>query len=71
MIDWFGVICELQRNKISMIAQSKIIGVSERTIANWRDGAEPKYSDGTKLIELWVLVTHKNENELPMKRVRS
>lgn len=67
MIDWFKVITELQKNRLSMKQQSRSIGVSARTIANWRDGVEPKFSDGKRLIKLWCLSTTKNESELPVR----
>lgn len=69
MIDWFRIISDLQKNKISMSKLSKLLGVSERTIANWKCINEPKFSDGTKIISIWCQVTNKNQSELPIKKV--
>ncbi|EOS96623.1 hypothetical protein ETR_01781 [Erwinia tracheiphila PSU-1] len=34
----------------------------------WKNGSEPRYSDGERLIRLWELVTKKNQDELPFTR---
>ena len=65
-IDWFKIISDLQRNKISMSRLSKELKVSERTIANWKGVTEPKFSAGLTLVELWKKTT--NKNQLPQRK---
>ncbi|WP_085248082.1 hypothetical protein [Gilliamella mensalis] len=60
-IDWFIVISDLQRNKISMSRLATDLKVSERTIANWKSVNEPKYSAGIKIIELWRKTMNRTE----------
>ena len=65
-IDWFIIISDLQRNKISMSRLAKDLKVSERTIANWKCVNEPKFSAGVKLVELWRKTM--NRIELPCSK---
>ena len=68
MINWFAVICELQKNGVSARKIGRIIGCSNQTVCNWRDGQQPRYGDGKKLVDLWILITGRHENELPTIR---
>lgn len=67
-IDWFVIISDLQRHKISMSRLAKIFNVSERTIANWKCVNEPKFSTGEGIIELWKNTTGQTETPKIKKR---
>ena len=67
-IDWFVIISDLQRHKISMSRLAKFFNVSERTIANWKCVNEPKFSTGYRLIELWKNTTGQTETPKIKKR---
>lgn len=69
MIDWFKIITELQKNAVSIKKMGRIIGINYQTICFWRDGVEPRYNDGKKLIELYMMVTGKCESEIPTKKI--
>ncbi len=53
-VDWFRIIADLNGRGLSTHDISSRIGVAQSTLIGWKnDGAEPRYSDGNKLIILW------------------
>lgn len=63
--DWFRIICDLGRFNMSLQAIANIIGVPKPTIVGWKQGAEPRHSDGEKLVQLWCSVTGGGRQDLP------
>ena len=63
--DWFKVICDLSKSELTLQAMADIIKVPKPTIVGWKQGAEPKHSDGERLIKLWCNVTGGNREDLP------
>jgi hypothetical protein len=53
VIDWFAVITVLSRRGWRQRALGAVLGVAPSTIHGWKQGAEPKYSEGKKLLTLW------------------
>lgn len=53
VIDWFAVITVLSHRGWRQRALGAVLGVAPSTIHGWKQGAEPKYSDGKKLLTLW------------------
>ena len=65
-IDWFQVITEISRagHPMQTIAQS--IGVARTTLLGWKQGAEPRHSEGDRLLTLWTSVTGRDRAAAPM-----
>jgi len=52
-IDWFRIITDLQQAGMTHGQQAKEVGVTRRTITNWRNCiCEPPYSRGAALLEV-------------------
>lgn len=65
-VDWFTVILDIQRTKkFSLRDIGRKIGMHYSTLITWKQGAEPKYRDGSNLIRLWVKSTGKDESNIP------
>lgn len=67
-VDWFRVLADLQYLGLSNYDVSQRLGIAKRTIGGWKAGAEPRHCDGEELIALWVHMTSKPREGLPMER---
>lgn len=65
-IDWFQVINEISRAGIPMQAISESIGVARTTLIGWKQGAEPRHSEGDRLLTFWTNVTGRDRTAVPM-----
>lgn len=65
-IDWFRVITEVLRGGHSIQSAADTIDVARTTLIGWKQGAEPRYSEGERLVLLWCRLTEKDREELPM-----
>lgn len=65
-IDWFRVITAVLRGGYSLQSAADEIGVARTTLIGWRQGAEPRYSEGEQLVLLWCKVTGEGREKLPM-----
>lgn len=63
--DWFAVITEINRYGITVAHISAHIHIPRTTILGWKQGAEPKHSDGEKLVGIWQSLTGKSRENLP------
>lgn len=63
--DWFRIICDLNKSNLSLQNIANIIQVPKPTIVGWKQGAEPKHSDGERLIDLWCSTTGSSRSDLP------
>lgn len=64
-IDWFQIITELTRQGFSSKAIADRIGVPKSTLLGWKQGSEPRYSEGQRLIEFWSEITGRQAHALP------
>ncbi len=64
-IDWFQVLTDLARAGVPVSAVAPAIRVPKSTILGWKQGAEPKFTDGEKLVALWVGITTRPVEQLP------
>lgn len=64
-IDWFRVFDDLKRNGLSMYAVETRLSIPKSTMNGWKAGAEPKYSEGERLLWLWGEITGKHRDEAP------
>lgn len=65
-IDWFKVITEVLRGGYSIQAAADEIGVARTTLIGWKQGAEPRYSEGERLVLLWCKISGEGRDKLPM-----
>ena len=65
-IDWFQVIMEISRYGFSMQVIAQSIGVARTTLLGWKQGAEPRHSEGDRLLTFWTNVTGHDRSEAPM-----
>ncbi|HCY61549.1 MAG TPA: hypothetical protein DHV59_01635 [Oxalobacteraceae bacterium] len=65
-VDWFRVLADLKSAGVSMYAVSELIDVPKGTLMGWKNsGAEPRYSVGERLVELWCSSLNRPRTELP------
>lgn len=67
-ISWFRVFNELKAAGWSLYRIENELDIAKSTLNGWKDGAEPKHTDGEMLIKLWQIVTSKQRTELPIER---
>ena len=65
VIDWFQVITALSRNGYSLSSIAAHISVPKATISGWKHGAEPRYTEGERLVAFWCQVTSHHRDKLP------
>lgn len=65
VVNWFQVIIDLCRKGYSHAAISAAVDAPKSTVQGWKQGAEPRHSNGEKLIELWCQVTANDRERLP------
>lgn len=66
-IDWFRVLMDLKRAGLSLETIATRIGVSKSGVIGWKNlYAEPKHTDGERLIALWVRETGMPRAGLPL-----
>lgn len=65
-IDWFRVITEVLRGGHSIQSAADAIDVARTTLIGWKQGAEPRYSEGERLVLLWCQISGESRDKLPM-----
>jgi len=65
VIDWFQVIVALSRNGYSLSSIAAHIKVPKATLSGWKHGAEPRYTEGERLVAFWCQVTGSPRDKLP------
>ncbi len=63
--NWFQVITDLNRLKLSTYEISRELGVSKSAVIGWKMGAEPKHVHGEALIALWCRETGSQRDYAP------
>lgn len=64
-IDWFQVLTDLARAGVPVASAALAIRVPKSTVLGWKQGAEPKFTDGERLVALWMGITSRPVEELP------
>lgn len=65
MTDWFTVISDLRKRGMTAQAVADSIESAKSTVLGWKTGAQPKHSDGERLIALWMRMTDQTRDQLP------
>lgn len=68
-VDWFQVINGILRAGYSIQSTAEAIKVPRSTLIGWKQGAEPRYTEGERLVSFWSQVTGRDRNSLPMVAV--
>ncbi|XMB47414.1 hypothetical protein QQ999_16005 [Pseudomonas fluorescens] len=68
-VDWFTVITGLSRAGYSPQSIADAIGVARTTLLGWKQGAEPRYTEGERLVSLWCRAMRRDRSKLPMVAV--
>ncbi len=68
-VDWFQVITGIMRAGYSIQSAAEAIGVPRSTLIGWKQGAEPRYTEGERLVSFWSQVTGRDRSKLPMVAV--
>lgn len=64
-IDWFQVLVDLGRCGVPASSAAAAIGIPKSTVQGWKQGAEPKFTDGEKLLSLWAGITRRELTSAP------
>ena len=65
-VDWFEVINCVVRKGYSLGSVAAHVNVPKSTLIGWKQGAEPRYSEGERLLAFWMQVTGNERGALPM-----
>lgn len=68
-IDWFRVITMVLRGGYSIQTAADTINVARTTLIGWKQGAEPRYTEGERLVSLWCRAMRRDRSKLPMVAV--
>jgi hypothetical protein len=52
-IDWFRVLADLQRSGRTNADVAHALKVAPTTLAGWKMGSQPKYEEGSRLLDMW------------------
>jgi hypothetical protein len=56
-LDCFRLLAELHRAGVNNTEAARRLGKPRATVQHWKEGAEPCYTDGKRLIDLHAYVT--------------
>lgn len=68
-VDWFQVITGVMRCGYSIQSAAEAISVPRSTLIGWKQGAEPRYTEGERLVSFWCQITGNDRARLPMVAV--
>lgn len=67
-VDWWRVIVDLERHSYTHGTIAAAVGVGRGTVHGWKVlNAEPRHSDGQRILALWAAVTHKDASLAPQR----
>lgn len=64
--DWFRVLSDLARHGVDVRAIRRRLNIPKSTLAYWKQGNEPRHSDGERLLALWCEATGRPREDAPM-----
>lgn len=65
-VDWFTVITDLSKAGYSPQSVADAVGVARTTLLGWKQGAEPRYSEGERLVAFWCQQMGRERGRVPM-----
>jgi hypothetical protein len=64
-IHWFQIIVQLKNEGYSLYSVSHFTNIPKSTLIGYKQGSEPKYHDGVRLLEFWAQATSRPRAEAP------
>lgn len=64
-IDWFRILIQLKGEGYSLYSVSHFTEIPKSTLIGYKQGAEPRYHDGTRLLHFWAQAISKDVGEAP------
>lgn len=65
-VDWFRVLVQIKDQGYSLYSVSHFTGISKSSLINYKQGAQPSYHQGVRLVSCWAEVTGKPVEAVPM-----
>lgn len=66
-VDWFRIVCDLERKGINIPQMSRKLEIPESTIKGWKKYiARPKFEEGITVILFWCEQTGQTVSEVPI-----
>ncbi|VEI61600.1 hypothetical protein [Serratia rubidaea] len=64
-VDWFKIITDVERSGMTQRVIANHLDVAPSTVFYWKQGNQPRYTEGEALIRLWELVTEREGHQVP------
>jgi hypothetical protein len=64
-IDWFRLIVELKNEGYSLSSVSHFTEISKSSLVGFKQGSQPKYHDGVRLLKFWAQATCSSQADAP------
>ena len=68
-VDWFRILDDLKRLGFSLYALEAQVSIPKSTLIRYKDGTEPSYQNGEKLVSFWCQVTGSGRDAIPTETV--
>jgi hypothetical protein len=65
-VDWFRVIIQLKGEGYSLYSISHFTKITKIKLIGYKQGTEPRYHDGMRLLNFWAETTGKKPEEAPV-----
>ncbi|HEY5850406.1 MAG TPA: hypothetical protein VIT62_06530 [Lysobacter sp.] len=65
-VHWFRVLSDLTHQGFRSRSVARRLAVAKSTVLGWKAGAEPRHSDGERLIALWCEKTGREKSSVPV-----
>lgn len=65
-VDWFRVLVQLQAEGYSLHGVAFFIGIPKSTLIAYKQGMQPSYNVGARIIQCWAEVTGNDPAKVPM-----
>jgi len=56
-VDWFRLLVQLKGEGYSLYMVAHFTEIPKSTLIGYKQGAEPRYSDGRRLLQFWAQTT--------------
>lgn len=64
-IDWFRILTQLKGEGYSLYSVAHFTEIPKSTLIGYKQGAEPRFHDGTRLLQFWAQATSKALTDAP------
>ena len=64
-IDWFRILVELKSEGYSLYSVAHFTEIPKTSLIGYKNGSQPSYQNGVKLLRFWSQATGKREDWAP------